>query len=202
MSGFRARSARPHSIARRAGKYFHFCYNATMLYIFTGDGKGKTTAALGQALRSVGDGKKVLMIQFIKGPWPSGEDESHKRLMPDFELRKRGKGFVGILNDTLPREEHGRAAERALQELMDEAESARWNIIIADEINNALDLALISLEGVFKLIDTAQEKKVDLIFTGRGVKQELIDRADLVTEMGDVKHPFYEGKKARRGIEY
>src|SRR3989344_6948833 len=110
-----------------------------MLYIFTGDGKGKTTAALGQALRSVGDGKKVLMIQFIKGPWPSGEDESFKRLAPDFELRKRGLGFVGILNDKLPRAEHERAAREALGELIKEAESSAWNIIIADEINNALD---------------------------------------------------------------
>lgn len=173
-----------------------------MLYIFTGEGKGKTTAALGQALRSVGDGKKVLMIQFIKGPWPSGEDESHKRLLPDFELRKRGKGFVGILNDTLPREEHERAAQDALAELMQEAESGKWNIIIADEINNALDLGLISEESALGLVRLGREKKIDIIFTGRGVKQSLIDLADLVTEMRDIKHPFYEGKKARRGIEY
>ena len=92
-----------------------------MLYIFTGNGKGKTTAALGAALRAVGDGKKVLMIQFIKGPWPSGEDESHKKLLPDFELRKRGKGFVGILNDTLPREEHELSAQDALREIIQEA---------------------------------------------------------------------------------
>lgn len=173
-----------------------------MLYVFTGDGKGKTTAALGQALRSVGDGKKVLMIQFIKGPWPSGEDESHKRLLPDFELRKRGKGFVGIINDTLPREEHERAAQGALEELTQEAESGHWNIIIADEINNALDLSLITIEGVIKLIEATQEKKVDLILTGRGAKPEIIKLADLVSEVKDIKHPYYEGKKARRGIEY
>jgi cob(I)alamin adenosyltransferase len=177
-------------------------YNERMLYVFTGDGKGKTTAALGQALRSVGDGKKVLMIQFIKGPWPSGEDESHKCLLPDFELRKRGKGFVGILNDTLPREEHERAALGALEELTREAESGRWNIIIADEINNALDLGLIKEDEVLRYIEVGREKKIDLIFTGRGAKQSIIGQADLVTEMKDIKHPFYEGKKARRGIEY
>ncbi|MEK7642937.1 MAG: cob(I)yrinic acid a,c-diamide adenosyltransferase [Patescibacteria group bacterium] len=173
-----------------------------MIYIFTGDGKGKTTAALGQALRSVGDGKKVLMIQFIKGPWPSGEDESHKRLLPDFELRKRGKGFVGILNDTLPREEHEGAAKDALAELIREVEGEQWNIIIADEIHNAIDLGLIAEEDALRLIRTSREKKVDLILTGRGAKQSLIDEADLVSEIKDVKHPFYEGKKARRGIEY
>ncbi|MEK7649668.1 MAG: cob(I)yrinic acid a,c-diamide adenosyltransferase [Patescibacteria group bacterium] len=173
-----------------------------MFYIFTGDGKGKTTAALGQALRAVGDGKRVLMVQFIKGPWPSGEDEAYKRLAPDFELRKRGKGFVGILNDTLPREAHEEAAREALAELAHETESGAWHIVIADEINNALDLNLIADDDAMRLLDTAREKKIDLIFTGRGAKKIFIDQADLVSEVQDVKHPFYEGKKARRGIEY
>ncbi len=173
-----------------------------MFYIFTGDGKGKTTAALGQALRAIGDGKKVLMIQFIKGPWLSGEDESCKRLAPDFELRKRGKGFVGILNDTLPRKDHEDAAQDALAELARETESGAWHIVIADEINNALDLNLIAEDDAARLVDIAVTKKIDLIFTGRGAKQKFIDRADLVSEVHDVKHPFYEGKKARRGIEY
>jgi cob(I)alamin adenosyltransferase len=173
-----------------------------MFYIFTGDGKGKTTAALGQALRSVGDGKRVLMVQFIKGPWPSGEDESFKRLAPDFELRKRGKGFVGILNDSLSRSAHEEAAGEALAELVRETESGAWHIVIADEINNALDLDLVKEEDVAHLVNTAAQKKIDLIFTGRGAKQVFIDRADLVSEVRDVKHPFYAGKKARRGIEY
>ncbi len=173
-----------------------------MLYIFTGDGKGKTTAALGQALRSVGDGKKVLMIQFIKGPWPSGEDESFKRLAPDFELRKRGKGFVGILGDALPREEHERAAAAALAELVNETQSGKWDIVIADEINNAIDLNLISEDEALALARLGQAKNVDIIFTGRGARQKLIDAADLVSNIMDVKHPFYEGKKARHGIEY
>ncbi|MEK7630652.1 MAG: cob(I)yrinic acid a,c-diamide adenosyltransferase [Patescibacteria group bacterium] len=173
-----------------------------MFYIFTGDGKGKTTAALGQALRAIGDGKRVLMIQFIKGPWPSGEDESFKRLAPEFELRKRGKGFVGILNDKLPREEHEQAARDALAELVRETESGAWHIVIADEINNALDLNLITNDDAMKLVDIVVEKKIDLIFTGRGARQICIDRADLVSEVHDVKHPFHDGKKARRGIEY
>lgn len=173
-----------------------------MIYIFTGDGKGKTTAALGQALRAVGDGKKVLMIQFIKGPWPSGEDESHKRLLPDFELRKRGKGFVGILGDALPRREHEHAAEDALQEAKDELQSGKWNIVILDEVNVALGIPIIRIEPVLELIRLAREKKIDLILTGRGKHELLIAEADLVTEMTEVKHPFEKGIKAKRGIEY
>lgn len=167
-----------------------------------GDGKGKTTAALGQALRAVGDGKKVLMIQFIKGPWLSGEDESHKKLLPNFEIRKRGKGFVGILGDMLPREEHERAAQTALEELERETASGAWDIIIADEINNAIGLGLISEDSVRTLARLGREKGVDLIFTGRGKHEQLIREADLVTEMVDIKHPFEKGIKARKGIEY
>lgn len=173
-----------------------------MIYIFTGDGKGKTTAALGQALRAVGDGKKVLMIQFIKGPWPSGEDEAHKRLLPDFELRKRGKGFVGILGDSLPRREHEKAAEDALEEVKDEVQSGKWNIVILDEVNVALGIPIIQIEPVLELIRLAREKKIDLILTGRGKHESLMAEADLVTEMLDIKHPFEKGIKAKRGIEY
>lgn len=173
-----------------------------MIYIYTGDGKGKTTAALGQALRSVGDGKRVLMIQFIKGPWRSGEDESHKRLLPDFELRKRGKGFVGILGDALPRGEHEKAAEDALKEARTEIESGQWDIVILDEINVAIGLGLVSEDNVCALARLGREKKIDLILTGRGKHKKLIEKADLVTEMTEVKHPFEKGVKARRGIEY
>jgi len=173
-----------------------------MLFIYTGDGKGKTTAALGQALRSVGDGKRVLMIQFIKGPWPSGEDESHKRLLPDFELRKRGKGFVGILGDKLPREEHEKAALDALKEAKTEIESSKWDIMILDEVNVAIGLGLISEDAVCALACLAREKKIDLILTGRGKHEALLAQADLVTEMTEIKHPFEKGIKARKGIEY
>ena len=173
-----------------------------MLYIFTGNGKGKTTAALGAALRAVGEQKKVLMIQFIKGPWKSGEDESYKKLFPDFQLVKMGRGFVGILNDTLPREEHEKAAHDALEFAKKEIESKKWNIVILDEINNAIQLNLISQEKVSNLIETAHENLEHLILTGRDAPKEFIDRADLVTEMVDRKHPFEKGIKAKRGLEY
>ncbi|TSC63586.1 MAG: cob(I)alamin adenosyltransferase [Parcubacteria group bacterium Gr01-1014_106] len=173
-----------------------------MLLVFTGSGKGKTTAALGQALRAVGEGKRVLMVQFIKGPWKSGEDEAAKLLAPQFKLVKMGRGFVGILGDNLPREEHESAAREALTYARAEIDSKNWDIVILDEVNNAVELKLISAAQVFELMDLAKEKIEHLILTGRDAPQEFIDHADLVTEMREIKHPYDKGVKARRGVEY
>lgn len=173
-----------------------------MLIVFTGNGKGKTTAALGQALRSVGEGKRVLMVQFIKGPWKSGEDESAKLIAPNFLLKKMGKGFVGILNDTLPREEHEQAAREALEYARQEIESKKWDMVILDEVNNAVHLNLVPKEKVLELITSAAHNLEHLILTGRDAPQEFIERAGLVTEMFDLKHPFEKGIKAKRGLEY
>ena len=173
-----------------------------MLYIFTGNGKGKTTAALGQAMRAVGEGKKVLMVQFIKGPWKSGEDFLASGLAPHFKLVKMGSGFVGILGDTLPREEHEKAAEEALAYARKEAESGAWNILILDEVNNAIHLDLIGKEDVLEFVAAVKDKLEHLILTGRDAPQELVDAADLVTEMRDIKHPYHQGVKAKRGLEY
>lgn len=188
-----------------------------MILVLTGNGKGKTTAALGQALRAVGEGKRVLMVQFIKGPWKSGEDNadiisksnpsthSARSGSPAFRLVKMGKGFVGILGDTLPREEHERAAREALDYAKSEIESGEWDMVILDEINNAVALNLIAKEKVLELIsslNSSTHKLEHLILTGRDAPKEFIDAADLVTEMQDVKHPYEQGIKARRGLEY
>ena len=177
-----------------------------MLYIFTGNGKGKTTAALGQAVRAVGEGKRVLMVQFIKGPWASGEDEilmSHPvQNGGGFKLVKMGKGFVGILGDSLPREEHEQAARDALAFAQQEGLSDAWDMIILDEVNNAVSLGLISAISVLDFLQATSHKLQAIILTGREAPQEFIDRADLVTEMREVKHQYNEGKKARRGLEY
>ncbi|MBI4132062.1 MAG: cob(I)yrinic acid a,c-diamide adenosyltransferase [Candidatus Sungbacteria bacterium] len=185
-----------------------------MLLVFTGNGKGKTTAALGQALRSVGEGKRVLMVQFIKGPWKSGEDDSAKLLATNFKLVKMGKGFVGILGDSLPFEEHQKAAEEGLALAKHEMGSGNWDMVILDEVSNAVHLNLIPKEKVIELFDFIKRAPASdsssaaihrleyLILTGRDAPQEFIDAADLVTEMQDVKHPFEKGVKARRGLEY
>lgn len=173
-----------------------------MLLIFTGNGKGKTTAALGQALRAIGDGKKVLMVQFIKGPWKSGEDSSCARLEPDFKIVKTGKGFVGIGGDSLPLEKHQEAAIDGLKYADKEASSKKWNIVILDEVWNALKLELINSETLQGFIDKNKSKVEHIILTGRDCPKEFIDQADLVTEMKEIKHPFSKGIKGAKGVEY
>ncbi len=174
-----------------------------MLIIFTGEGKGKTTASLGQAVRAVGRGKNVLMIQFIKGPWQSGEDFTHMNRRPDqkgiFELKKMGLGFVGILGDQLPREEHAKAAKKALEYFKEEL--PKRDMVILDEVNVAVSLNLITAQEVLEAIKDLPKEKL-VIFTGRAAPQEFIDAADLVTEMKDLKHPFWGGELGKAGVEF
>jgi len=174
-----------------------------MIIVFTGNGKGKTTASLGQAVRTVGRGENVLMIQFIKGPWKSGEDFID--IIPrggkgKFELHKMGKGFVGILGDKLPREDHERAAEEALTYFKKEL-TKDWKLIILDEINNAIKLELITVESVLEILKDVPDDTF-VILTGRDAPQAFIDRADLVTEMKEIKHPFNDGKLAEIAMEF
>lgn len=173
-----------------------------MFIIFTGNGKGKTTAALGQAFRAVGDGSKVLMVQFIKGPWKSGEDASAQLLHPHFLLVKKGKGFVGIGNDTLPFTEHVAAAQEALMYAQKESQTKKWTMLILDEIWNALQLKLISSQDVQSLIKAVTPYVEHIVCTGRGCPEEFIEKADLVTEMKEIKHPFSHGVSGSKNIEF
>ncbi len=179
-----------------------------MILLFTGNGKGKTTASLGQMVRVLGRGKSALMIQFIKGPWKSGEDEFGERfgISKDvFEIRKRGLGFVGILGDQLPREKHAEAAEKALAEFIAEKDSdppaGGWHLIVLDEINVALSLGLLKLESVLDAVKDYPEDRI-LMLTGRGAPAELMDIADLVTEVNEIKHPYQKGEKAKVLVEF
>ena len=179
-----------------------------MLIVFTGNGKGKTTAALGQAMRTVGRGKNILMIQFIKGPWKSGEDfveimqkgnPSTGSGSPTFKLVKMGLGFVGILGDKLPKEEHAKAAKNALEYFKQKLPN--WDMIILDEVNVAVSLGLLTVEEVLETVKNLSPERF-VILTGRGAPQEFIDRADLVTEMKEIKHPFNDGKLAKIAVEF
>ncbi|MCC2630422.1 MAG: Cob(I)alamin adenosyltransferase (modular protein) [Candidatus Paceibacter sp.] len=173
-----------------------------MIIVFTGNGKGKTTAALGQALRAVGDGNKVLMVQFIKGPWKSGEDISQKYLSPYFHIVKKGKGFVGIGHDQHPFETHVQAAVDGLHYAIEQAKTDTWNVIILDEIWNALELQLLSSQDIDRALAEIIPHVDHLILTGRGCPQAFIDKADLVTEMREIKHPFSQGTYGTQGVEY
>lgn len=181
-----------------------------MLVVFTGNGKGKTTAALGAAVRAVGRGQRVLMVQFIKGPWQSGEDFSTE-LLSDINVaeskigkggitfKKMGLGFVGILGDQLPFEEHVKAAQKALAYIQEELPN--FDMVIMDEVNVAVSLKLIEAEEVLAVLDGLPEQKIVLL-TGRGAPDAFIEHADLVTEMREVKHPFNSGKMGKLNVEF
>jgi cob(I)alamin adenosyltransferase len=172
-----------------------------LIIVYTGGGKGKTTAALGMALRAVGYNHKICLIQFIKGSWPYGEMVSLKRLEPELELIIAGKGFVGIIDDKSPREEHMKIAKQALQISKEKVQSGAYNIVILDEVNYAINLGLIDVKDVLELIKSKPEN-LNLVLTGNHAKQEIIDLADLVTEMKEIKHPYKLGIKAKKGIDF
>ena len=172
-----------------------------LVIVYTGNGKGKTTAALGMALRAVGHNYKVCMIQFIKGSWHYGEMSSSKKLEPEFELIAVGKGFVGIIDDTSPHSEHEKSAREALRISKEKILSKKFDIVILDEINYAIDLSLVELNPVLDLIKS-KPSNVTLVLTGNHAKDEIIQSADLVTEMKEIKHPFKSGIKAKKGIDF
>lgn len=172
-----------------------------LVIVYTGKGKGKTTAALGMALRAVGYNYKICMIQFIKGSWHYGEMTSSKRLEPEFELTAIGKGFVGIIDDKSPHAEHEKIAIEALRLSREKIESEKYDIMILDEINYAVNLGLVKIEDVLDLIKI-KPANLNLVLTGNHAKQEIIDAADLVTEMKEIKHPFKSGIKAKKGIDF
>jgi cob(I)alamin adenosyltransferase len=172
-----------------------------LVIVYTGKGKGKTTAALGMALRAIGYNHKVCMIQFIKGSWHYGEMTSSKRLEPEFELTAVGKGFVGIMDDKSPIEDHKKIAQEALKIAQEKISSKKYDIIILDEINYALNLNLIELDDVLKIISDKPDS-VNLVLTGNHAKDEIIEKADLVTEMREIKHPFKLGIRAKKGIDF
>ena len=172
-----------------------------LVIVYTGKGKGKTTAALGMALRAVGHDRRICMIQFIKGSWHYGEMTSSKLLEPQFELVAVGKGFVGILDDKSPREEHVKIAREAVQISREKIQSKKYDIIILDEINYAVNLGLVEVNDVLDLIKI-KPSTLHLVLTGNYARDEIINVADLVTEMKEIKHPFQVGIKAKKGIDY
>ena len=172
-----------------------------LVIVYTGKGKGKTTAALGMALRALGYDYKVCMIQFIKGSWHYGEMTSSKRLEPEFELTAVGKGFVGIMDDKSPIEDHKKIAAEALSIAREKLASRKYNIVILDEINYAVNLGLIPLDDVISLIQS-KPPDVNLVLTGNHVSDKIVEIADLVTEMREIKHPFKSGIRAKKGIDF
>jgi cob(I)alamin adenosyltransferase len=174
---------------------------AGLVLINTGDGKGKTTAALGTVLRAVGYGHRCLIVQFIKGSWMYGELKSIRRLEPEVEFHRMGRGFVGIVDDKLPRNEHEKAAREALAFSREKLAAGHYRLVVFDEIFVAMTLGFVTTADVLSLLD-ARPRHTTVILTGRGAPQEIIDRADTVTEMKEIKHAFQKGILAQRGVDY
>ncbi len=170
----------------------------TIIYI--GNGKGKTSAAAGLAIRAAGTGLKVLYAQFVKGDWPSGERKILSEL-GNVDVKLLGRGFVGILGDRKPIEEHIKAAKEGLKFVTKALKSRKYDLVIADEAISAIEAKLLSSEDIYKLIKT-KPRAVHLCLTGHKRIKKLIDAADLVTEMRMLKHPYYQGILAQKGIDY
>ena len=172
-----------------------------LVIVYTGKGKGKTTAALGMALRALGYDYRVCMIQFIKGSWHYGEMTSSKRLEPEFELTAVGKGFVGIMDDKSPIEDHKKIASEAVAIAREKINSKKYNIVILDEINYAVNLGLVKVEDVIDMIGS-KPPGVTVVLTGNHADEKIVEAADLVTEMREIKHPFKSGNRAKKGIDF
>ena len=165
--------------------------------VYTSNGKGKTTAALGLALRAVGRGLKVCVFQFIKGGGPYGEHLIAERLAPFFTIIQTGRpGWVNTKDIT----EDRRIAQKAFVQAKDLLTSGDYDIFICDEINGAAGFGLIDVEQVLELISLKPER-VELVLTGRNADERVIATADLVTEMREIKHYYKAGVQARSGIE-
>jgi cob(I)alamin adenosyltransferase len=176
-----------------------------LVIVYTGDGKGKTSAALGTVFRALGHGWKVLVVQFFKGDWPVvfGELQS-ARSHANLEMLQIGKGFVGIMGDKKPIEEHRAAAAEAMRTAKEKAHSGNYDLVVLDEVNNAADPSgprLIEVDDVVEFI-ASRPPRLNLVLTGRNAHPRVVELADLVTEMKEVKHPFSKGIPARKGIDF
>ncbi len=169
-----------------------------LVMVHTGKGKGKSTAAMGLAMRAIGNGMKVGIVQFVKGVWSTGERAVLEKFPELCTMRAMGEGFTW---DTQDRERDIAAARAAWDYAREIMADESYRLVILDELNIVLRYGYLPLE---EIIETLQSKRESLhvVVTGRNAKEELIEIADLVTEMGDVKHHFRDGVKAQEGIEF
>ena len=180
-----------------------------MILVYTGGGKGKTSAAMGGVFRALGHGWKVLVIQFFKGDWPIvfGELKSAKH-HPKLEFLQLGRGFVKIMGDKKPLKEHQAAAANALKTAEKKILSGKYDLVVLDEVLCALDSAGVKLISAKDLIALLKKtpRGTSVILTGRlgniVLKKQVFAQADLVTEMKEIKHPFQKGITAKKGIDY
>jgi cob(I)alamin adenosyltransferase len=171
-----------------------------LIIVNTGPGKGKTTAAMGTSLRAVGQGMKVLMLQFLKGSWHYGELDAVQAFGDQFTMKQMGRGFVKVGAEK-PDPEDVRLVEEAWREAEKAIQSGEWDLVVLDEINYAISYGMLDPE---KVADSLRKKPemVHVILTGRNAHPAIVELADTVTEMRQVKHAYEKGVMAQRGIEY
>src|SRR5512136_1629283 len=174
--------------------------NRGLVVVITGYGKGKTTAALGIAVRACGHGMRVCIIQFMKGDLYAGEWDGVKRMNCDIELHVTGKGFCGIQGNPYPWDEHRANAQDAI-ELVREKLAGGYDVLILDEINNALKLKLVDLEQVLDILAN-KPPLMHLVLTGRDAHPRVLELADTASEVRELKHAFRQGIEPQPGIDY
>ena len=171
-----------------------------LIIVNTGPGKGKTTAAMGTALRAVGQGMRVLMLQFLKGSWHYGELDAVQAFGDKFVMKQMGRGFVKVGTEK-PDPEDVRMVEEAWAEAAQAINSGAWDLVILDEINYAISYGMLDPAKVVETLKSKPEM-VHIILTGRNAHPTIVEVADTVTEMRQVKHAYEKGVMAQRGIEY
>ena len=171
-----------------------------LLIVFTGNGKGKTTASLGMALRTIGHGYKVAIIQFIKGGWTTGEEKALKNLSSSISWHSLGEGFTWETQDRIRDEKLVQEAWRLAKSYI---KNESYKLIILDEINIATKLGYLSSEEIITFLKSLNNRESHVVLTGRGASDSIINYADLVTEMKLIRHPFKEqGIKAQKCVEF
>lgn len=169
-----------------------------LIQVYTGNGKGKTTASLGLAFRAVGRGLKVCMIQFMKGGGPYGEQMAAERLAPFLTIIQTGR--PGWVNKDNPHETDKKLASEALELARKTMLGGEYDMIILDEVNGAVSMGLVPVEALLDLMQ-AKPQQVELVLTGRNAHERVVEAADLVTEMREIKHYYKAGVPSREGIE-
>ncbi|MGC9195517.1 MAG: cob(I)yrinic acid a,c-diamide adenosyltransferase [Syntrophobacteraceae bacterium] len=172
-----------------------------LVVVLTGYGKGKTTSAMGMVFRACGHGMKVCVIQFMKGDIFTGEWEAVKKLDCAVEIVSTGMGFCGIQGNPYPKTSHREAAQRGLELARQRIGSNSYDLIVLDEINNAIHLNLVDLEQVIELIRT-KPALLHLVLTGRDAEPEIISLADTVSEVREISHAYRKGIEPQPGIDF
>lgn len=172
-----------------------------LVVVITGHGKGKTTSALGMALRACGHGMRVCIIQFMKGDLYSGEWDGVRKLDCAVEIIPTGKGFCGIQGNPYPFREHRENAQKAVELVESKLAQEDLDLLVLDEINNALHLGLVDLEQVLNIIKK-KPPRLHLVLTGRDAHPQVVELADTVSEIREIKHAFRAGLEPQPGIDY